>query len=300
MTASPPALAAFQAERSRLLAIAYRMLGERAAAEDVVQDVWLRWAGAAHDGIDNAQAWLTATATRLAIDALRKARVRREAYTGPWLPEPWLEDPAGDLVERIETAQQAELALLWAMESLTPRERAAFILHEAFDTGYEDIAAILGASAAACRKLVSRARRKTRDAPSRPDSASEAIMTLLTAIMSAYAHGDLTRIAALLAEDVVAISDGGGRARAALRPLLGVAETAQVMHALATRKPPSRTPDVFWLNGRPAIGILDGREEDFVMTVTPSARDSARIGWIYVMRNPDKLTRRAAPARGPG
>ena len=125
-------------------------------------------------------------------------------------------------------------------------------------------------------------------------------MTLLTAIMSAYAHGDLTRIAALLAEDVVAISDGGGRARAALRPLLGVAETAQVMHALATRKPPSRTPDVFWLNGRPAIGILDGREEDFVMTVTPSARDSARIGWIYVMRNPDKLTRRAAPARGSG
>lgn len=293
MTVTHPALPVFQAERPRLIAIAYRMLGERAGAEDVVQEVWLRWSGAGHDAIANAQAWLTATTTRLAIDALRKARVRREAYTGPWLPEPWLEDPAGDLVARIETAQQAELALLWAMESLTPRERAAFILHEAFDTGYGQIAEILGTSEVACRKLVSRARRKTQEGPSRPQSSSDEIMTLLSAIMTAYAQGDLGRIAALLAEDVVAISDGGGRRRAALRPLLGVAETAQVMHALATRKPPSRAPDLMWVNGCPAIGILDGTEEDFLMTITPSAGDRSRIGWMYVMRNPDKLMRRA-------
>jgi RNA polymerase sigma-70 factor (ECF subfamily) len=291
MTASSANLAAFQAERPRLLAIAYRMLGERAAAEDVVQDVWLRWSGADRHRIANVQAWLTSATSRLAIDALRKARVRRETYVGPWLPEPWLDDPAGDLVERVETAQQAELALLWAMESLTPRERAAFILHDAFDTGYDELAGILDRSPAACRQLVSRARRKTRDGPARPDSAGEAIMALLSKIMTAYARGDLAGIAALLAEDVVAISDGGGEARAALRPLLGAAETAQVMHALATRKPPSRMPDLLWVNGRPAIGILDGAEEDFLMTLTPSATDPERVGWLYVMRNPRKLSR---------
>lgn len=289
MTALQTDLSAFQAERPRLISIAYRMLGERAAAEDVVQDVWLRWDRADTGDVANPQAWLTAATTRLAIDALRKARVRREAYTGPWLPEPWLHDPADDLLERIETAQQAELALLWAMEALTPRERAAFILHEAFDTGYEALAGVLETSEAACRQLVSRARRKTRGGPARPGSAPEAIMELLAGIMTAYARGDIRQIAALLSEDVVAISDGGGKARAALRPLMGAAETAQVMHALATRKPPDRVPDLVWMNGRPAIGILDGGASDFLMTVTPAADNPSRIGWIYVMRNPLKL-----------
>lgn len=289
MTRSQPVLDAFQAERSRLVAIAYRMLGERSAAEDVVQDVWLRWDRADHFRIDNTQAWLTTATTRLAIDALRKARVRREAYRGPWLPEPWLENPAGDLLDRIETAQQAELALLWAMESLSPLERAAFILHDVFETGYDEIGAILDRSEAACRQLVSRARRKTHEAPARCGSAPDTIMNLLSGMISAYARGDLQRIASLLSEDVVAISDGGGKVRAALRPLLGAAETAQVMHALATRKPPGRIPDLLWVNGGPAIGILDGGPDDFLMTVTPSARDSSRIGWVYVMRNPDKL-----------
>jgi len=289
MMTPDPALTAFQAERPRLVAIAYRMLGERMAAEDVVQDVWLRWEAADPGRVDNPQAWLTSATTRLAIDELRKMRVRRKAYTGPWLPEPWLDDPAGDLVARVETAQQAELALLWAMECLTPDERAAFILREAFDIGYGELGRILGRSQAACRQLVSRARRKTQAGPARPDSAPEAIMALMSQMMTAYAKGDLAEIAELLAQDVVAVSDGGGRARAALRPLLGAAETAQVMHALATRKPPHRKPDLVWVNGRPAIAILDGSEADFLMTVTPSNGDSSRIGWIYVMRNPDKL-----------
>ncbi|MED5549993.1 MAG: RNA polymerase sigma factor SigJ [Pseudomonadota bacterium] len=289
MTALETDLSAFQAERPRLVSIAYRMLGERAAAEDVVQDVWLRWDRADTSDVANPQAWLTAATTRLAIDALRKARVRREAYTGPWLPEPWLHDPADDLLERIETAQQAELALLWAMEALTPRERAAFILHEAFDTGYDKLAEVLDTTEAACRQLVSRARRKTRGGPARPGSAPEAVMELLAGIMTAYARGDIRQIAALLSDDVVAISDGGGKARAALRPLMGAGETAQVMHALATRKPLDRVPDLVWMNGRPAIGILDGGADDFLMTVTPADGNPSRIGWIYVMRNPRKL-----------
>ncbi|WP_300543092.1 RNA polymerase sigma factor SigJ [Maricaulis sp.] len=293
MTSAASDLPVFQAERPRLLAIAYRMLGERMVAEDVVQEVWLRWDGADRTQIDNPQAWLTSATTRLAIDALRKARVRRETYSGPWLPEPWLEDPSANFAERVETAQQAELALLWAMEALTPDERAAFILHDAFDTGYAGIAAILDKSEPACRQLVTRARRKTRDSAARPGSAPDSIMTLLARIMTAYAKGDLAAIAALLAEDVLAISDGGGKVRAALRPLMGTAETAQVMHALATRKPPSRPPDVLWINGCPAIGILEGGAEDFIMTVTPARSDSGRIGWIYVMRNPEKLPRRA-------
>ena len=279
----------FEQERPRLLAIAYRMLGERMAAEDVVQDAWLRWHRSGQAGIANAQAWLTATTTRLAIDALRKARVRREAYPGPWLPEPWRDMPSADPSARVETVQQAELALLWAMEALKPDERAAFILHDAFDSPYGEIAAILEKSEAACRQLVSRARRKTGSAPAHTRPVPEVVMELMSRMMTAYARGDLAAIAALLADDVVAVSDGGGRARAALRILTGADETAQVMHALATRKPPGRLPDLVWVNGGPALAILDDGPHDVLLTLAPSEAMPGRIGWLYVLRNPDKL-----------
>ena len=279
----------FERERPRLLAIAYRMLGERMAAEDVVQDAWLRWNGAGQDGIANVQAWLTATTTRLAIDALRKARVRREAYPGPWLPEPWRDALPADPSVRVERVQQADLALLWVMETLKPDERAAFILHDAFDSPYGEIAAILEKSEMACRQLVSRARRKTGAPPARARPVPEAVMGLMSRMMTAYARGDLAAIAALLADDVVAVSDGGGKARAALRVLTGAKETAHVMHALATRKPPARLPDLVWVNGAPALAILDGSPDDVLLTLVPSETVPDRIGWLYVLRNPDKL-----------
>lgn len=279
----------FEAERPALMALAYRMLGERGLAEDVVQEAWLRWQTVEPDALDQPAAWLRTVTTRLAIDALRRARSRREAYIGPWLPEPLQEDPASDFTARLETVQQAELALVWVMEFLTPDERAAFILHDTFEETYAAIASVLDKSEAACRKLVSRARAKTQAAPMQLGASREAVMGLLERLMQASAAGDLQAIRDVLAEDVVAISDGGGKARAALRPLYGADETAQVMHAVTTRKQAGAEPVVLMVNGVPAIAILDGGELDHITTLAPSRQDPSRIGWLYTMRNPDKL-----------
>lgn len=279
----------FEAERPALMALAYRMLGERGLAEDVVQEAWLRWQTVKPDVLDQPAAWLRTVTTRLAIDALRRARSRREAYIGPWLPEPVLEDPASDFTARLETVQQAELALVWVMEFLTPDERAAFILHDTFEETYAAIASVLDKSEAACRKLVSRARAKTQTAPMQLGASREAVMGLLERLMQASARGDLQAIRDVLAEDVVAISDGGGKARAALRPLYGADETAQVMHAVTTRKHVGVEPIVLIVNGVPAIAILEGGELDHITTLAPSRQDPSRIGWLYTMRNPDKL-----------
>lgn len=282
-------LSVFEAQRSSLMALAYRMLGERAAAEDVVQEAWLRWREIEPEALERPGAWLRTVTTRLAIDALRKARSRREAYIGPWLPEPLLEDPASDFTGRLETVQQAELALVWVMEYLTPDERAAFILRETFEETYPAIAGALGKSEAACRKLVSRARSKTDAAPLQLGASHERVTGLLEQLMQASATGDLQAIRDLLAEDVVAISDGGGKARAALRPLYGAAETAQVMHAVVTRKQGGAAPRLLMVNGAPAIAVLQGGALDHITTLAPSRTDPSRIGWLYTMRNPDKL-----------
>lgn len=279
----------FEAERPALMALAYRMLGERGLAEDVVQEAWLRWQTVKPDVLDQPAAWLRTVTTRLAVDALRRARSRREAYIGPWLPEPVLEDPASDFTARLETVQQAELALVWVMEFLTPDERAAFILHDTFEETYAAIASVLDKSEAACRKLVSRARLKTQTAPMQLGASREAVMGLLERLMQASARGDLQAIRDVLAEDVVAISDGGGKARAALRPLYGADETAQVIHAVTTRKHVGVEPVVLIVNGVPAIAILEGGELDHITTLAPSRQDPSRIGWLYTMRNPDKL-----------
>lgn len=281
--------AVFEAERPALMALAYRMLGERAIAEDVVQDAWMRWRQADGAQIDEPGAWLRTVTTRLAIDALRRVRSRREAYIGPWLPEPVLEDPASDFTARLETVQQAELALVWVMEFLTPDERAAFVLHDTFEEPYCAIAAVLDKSEAACRKLVSRARAKTGKAPMQIGASRESVMGLLDRLMQASASGDLQAIRDTLAEDVVAISDGGGKARAALRPLYGADETAQVMHALATRKLIGARPVPVVVNGAPGIAILEGGALDHITTLAPSRTDPTRIGWLYTMRNPEKL-----------
>ncbi|EAP91459.1 putative sigma factor [Oceanicaulis sp. HTCC2633] len=287
--------AVFEAERPSLMALAYRMLGERAIAEDVVQEAWLRWRKVEPETLDQPAAWLRTITTRLAIDALRRARSRRESYIGPWLPEPVLEDPASDFTARLETVQQAELALVWVMEFLTPDERAAFVLHDTFEEPYAVIASVLEKSETACRKLVSRARAKTGAAPMQLGASRDAVMGLLERLMQASASGDLQAIRDLLAQDVVAISDGGGKARAALRPLYGADETAQVMHALATRKQIGARPVLVMVNGAPGMAILEGGALDHVTTLAPSRQEPSRIGWLYTMRNPDKL-----PVKRPG
>ena len=154
------ATALFEAERPRLIALCYRMLGERAAAEDAVQDTWLRWAEAAPDDIAAPAAWLTRVATRISMDALRSARARRERYVGPWLPEPLVTTTEQPVEDQFVQAQECGLAMLWAMERLDPVERVALILREAFDADYAEVAEVLGKSEAACRQLVSRARKR--------------------------------------------------------------------------------------------------------------------------------------------
>ena len=284
---SDTATKVFEAQRTALVSLAYRMLGERAEAEDVVQETWLRWAGTDHATVRDAPAWLRRTATRIAIDVLRSARKRREVYVGPWLPEPLVETDAGGPEEAYALAQECELALLWAMERLTETERAAFILREVFDVDYGGIAETLGKTEAACRQLVSRAGKRVRENAPRFEAPADETADLLARFAQASAARDADAIMALMAPDVVAISDGGGKASAALRPLVGPAEVTKVAMRVAERRGDTVVVRPARANGMPAIAILDGGGDDMVAVIAPD--DQGRIRWIYTMRNPDKL-----------
>lgn len=275
----------FEAERPRLMSLCYRMLGERAAAEDAVQECWIRWAGA--DSVANPQAWLTRVATRIALDMLRSARARRERYVGPWLPEPLVVSGDNPAEDALAQAQACSLALLWAMERLEPAERAALILREAMDCDYGQIAETLGKSQAACRQLVSRARRRlpetgvplTRAAPAQ-------VSDLLSRFLAAVRSGDVAAARALLSPEAVSISDGGARARAARRPLVGAEEIAGVMLAVAERQGDVALEPCM-ANGLPAVLLRRTGALDAVITLVPAA--DGRIGWLYILRAPEKL-----------
>lgn len=277
----------FEAERRALTALAYRMLGERAEAEDVVQETWLRWARTDQMAVRDAPAWLRRTAARIAIDVLRSARKRREVYVGPWLPEPLIETDNQAPESAFELAQECELALLWAMERLTETERAAFILREVFDADYASIAETLGKSEAACRKLVSRAGRRVRENAPRFKAPADETASLLSRFLQAASAGDRETVMSLLSPDVIAISDGGGKATAALRPLHGPAEVTQVLMRVTERRGDLVTLRPGRANGTPAAMILDGGADDMLTVIAPD--EQGLIAWIYVMRNPEKL-----------
>ncbi len=280
------ALHLFEAERPHLTALAYRMLGERAAAEDVVQDAWLRWSAHAAT-VEAPRAWLRQVTTRLAVDALRRARARREHYVGPWLPEPIIaEMDEADGAARVALAEECHLALLWAMERLGPEDRAAFLLRRVFDADYAEIAAALGRSETACRQMVSRAAARLREVRPRFAPDQSAVRVALDRFAQAAMAQDHATVLAMLSPDVTAISDGGGKARAALRSLMGASEVAQVILAVAAKAGPA-VPRWVQANGAPALAILDGGAEDVLYTLTLDP--SGKIDWIYIMRNPDKL-----------
>ena len=224
--------AIFQAERPALIALCYRMLGERAAAEDIVQETWLRFDGADVAALDSPSAWLRRVATRIAIDALRSARARRETYVGPWLPEPLIGEGGPDAEKAFVQAQECELALMWAMERLEEVERAAFILREAFDASYDEIAKTLGKTPAACRQIVSRAHKRVQQAGPRFDVPDSEAQAMIARFFMAAAAGDFETARKMMAPDAVAISDGGAKARAARRPLHGPDEISQVFAAI--------------------------------------------------------------------
>ena len=279
----------FESERVHLVSLCYRMLGERAEAEDAVQETWLKWAVADKSEISNPRAWLRRVATNIAIDTLRTARRKREVYVGPWLPEPLMQIEMEETESYLELAQECELALLWAMERLNERERAAFILREAFDASYGEIAETLETSEGACRQLVSRSQKKLQESGPRFDATPEEVSNLSQRFFKAAMAEDFDAALALLTPDSVAITDGGAKKRAARRPLVGGPEIMQVFASLVQRfkEEEGWTTEPAIVNGMPSILRLRFGELDSVITLAPDRH--GKIAWIYVMRNPDKL-----------
>lgn len=276
--------ALFEAQRPQLIALAYQMLGELQAAEDIVQEAWLRWRNTTMNDIQSPAAWLKQVVSRLAIDQLRTARSRREVYTGPWLPEPILgSGPA----RALELAQECELALLWSLERLSAEERAAFLLSQVFDTPYTDIARMLERSEASCRQLVSRARKHLASATPRFNASTEAVQTAMLAFASAAAAGNKEEVLSLLAPDVVLLADGGGLAKALMIPLHGRERVAQVFTHIACKKSALASVELAMVNGYPALVQLEGGEEDVILTVR--LNEQGKICWVYSLRNPEKL-----------
>jgi RNA polymerase sigma-70 factor, ECF subfamily len=278
--------------RGRLLGLAYRMLGSRSDAEDVVQDAYLRFAGS--QDVRNTEAFLVTVVTRLCLDRLKSAKAQREVYVGPWLPEPVCDADGLSADTATELADDLSFALLLALDRLSPLERAAFLLHDVFDRPFSEVAQMLDRSEAACRQLAARARRGVRDERSAPQAPPEKHMQLLSAFGEAVSSGDISRLASLLREDAIAISDGGGRKPAALNPIIGAEKVARLFISLAAKnagRDLRLVPSV--ING--SIGALlymDG-EIDHTLSM---AIEGDSIAAIYMVRNPDKL-RHVAAAR---
>lgn len=276
----------FEAQRPRLQRLAYRMLGSVTEAEDAVQDAWLRWTRAGEGVVDPA-AWLVRATTRLCIDRLRAAKAEREAYRGPWLPEPLIEPLTEDPVER---AEDVSVAFLLALERLSPLERAVFLLHDVFDEDYATVAQTLERTEAAVRQLASRAREHVRDARPRFTVDPQAAQKLIAAFTRATATADFGALSEMLTEDAVMVTDSGGKRPAALRVLVGRDDIVRLFRGLQWRHglPSMERFDLVRINGAPGlVAHLDDGPE----TLALEAAEDGRICAIYVVRNPDKLTR---------
>lgn len=280
----------FEEHRSLLEGLAYRMLGTRADARDVVQDTYLKWSEADEREIRNARAWLVTVCTRLAMDVMKSARVRRETYVGTWLPEPFVDERAPDPAAQAQVDDTVSVALMLALEKLSPAERAAFLLHEVFGYRFDEVATILGKTEAACRKLASRARVSVHSAKPRFQASAEEHQRLLDAFLQAAHAGELERLKALLAESVEFHSDGGGKAVAVLQVMRGVDAVARFFSRVWSSRGKAHasiTAVTRWFNGMPGVLIYEGGS---LTTALSIAVEDGRIRNIYTVRNPDKLT----------
>lgn len=287
-----PAADAFTALRPRLFGLAYRMLGVRADAEDVLQDAWLRWSRQDPGALLSAEAWLVTVVTRLSIDRLRALKAERQAYVGWWLPEPLVSAVPDEAAHHdtpeaaAELASALSLAFLYTLERLGPQERAAFLLRQVFDYDYPDIATQLGKSEAACRQLVHRASERVQQAHTRFAVPRDVHHRLLQRFVQAAHSGDRRAIEALLSEDAQLIGDGGGKVPSFPKPLVGAFRIANLYWALFRRRGAQVAYHVALINGEPGLlRYVDGQLESAQALVT----DGERIVAIYAVRNPDKL-----------
>jgi RNA polymerase sigma-70 factor (ECF subfamily) len=267
------------------------MLGSAAEAEDVVQDAYLRWSGAEHSKVSSARAYLTTTVTRLCIDRLDSARARRESYPGPWLPEP-VPTEESDPSASAELADSLSLAFLVLLEELGPVERAAFLLRDVFGYSYRELAPMIGQSEANSRQLVTRARRRIGDRRVRFDADLEQGQQLTHQFMVACGTGDVSGLISMLSDDIVVWTDGGGKAQAAPRPVVGAWRSARFLINLSKRYPHALAREVK-LNGQPGLVLEEGGT---VTTAIVLDIVGGQISGIRVVRNPDKLS--AVQARG--
>jgi RNA polymerase sigma-70 factor (ECF subfamily) len=275
----------FEATRGRLFGLAYRMLGSRADAEDIVQEAYVRWHEADKNRIESSEAWLVTTTTRLAIDRLRRLKTEREAYFGPWLPQPIVSDAPPD--RHLDLADDLSIAFLTLLERLAPEERAAFLLHDVFDVGYPQIASMIEKTESTVRQVVHRARARVRGERKRFDVSESTKTALLQRFLAATEARDEQAVLALFAPDATWTADGGGKTGAAPRPIIGAERIARLVIGLRQK---------FWTNGRRLeIATINGeaglslRDGDRLIATMSIATDGERIDAVYAVVNPDKL-----------
>jgi RNA polymerase sigma-70 factor (TIGR02957 family) len=289
-------LGSFDRHRRLLFGVAYQMLGSVADAEDVVQEAWLRWSAADRSDVADERAYLVQITTRLALDRLGSARARRESYVGPWLPEPLLTGgtpvaaapPAPGPDEAAELGERVSLALLVVLETLSPAERAVFVLREVFGMSVAEVAGVLDRSEAAVRQMAHRAREHVRARQPRFETDRNAQREVTERFLAAVAGGDMEALLAALAPDVVLISDGGGKTKAALRPITGADKVARWLVAVARDGAaiPDLRIELADVNGSPAIVGWSGAEPFGSISLTVA---DGRIEQVLVVVNPDKL-----------
>lgn len=285
------ATATFHDLRPRLQGIAYRMLGSLSESEDIVQDVWLRWHAADKGSVNNAEAWLVATTTRISIDRLRSAKVRREQYVGIWLPEPVLTEWPATPEDIEELSNEVSVALLTVLERLTPEARAAFLLREVFDMDYGEVAETLGKSEAACRQIVRRAKAQLRQEQPQRAVPSAVHRKLVRRFADVLAQGDFAGMKSMLADTAVLMGDGGGYVTSFPRPMVGGPRIAQLLFAATLRYKDALRIELAMINGQHAVLRYIGDELESAQSYES---DGERITRVHVQRNPEKLARLVA------
>jgi RNA polymerase sigma-70 factor (ECF subfamily) len=288
VTVADAHVAEFTSLRPLLFSVAYRLLGQASDAEDAVQEAWLRYAPHADD-VHDPRAWLIRAVTRLSLDQLRSARLRRERYVGPWLPEPVLTGVAlvEDPFERIERRELLSLGALAMLERLSAPERAVLVLREALDLSHAEIAAAVGVSEASSRQLLARGRRRIAASHARAEPSPEAHRRLVEALLGAFRAGDVSSLVALLREDVVALTDGGGETLAARRPVVGRDRVLRLFAGLLAKAPPELQAVAAGVNGMPGVVVHAGGDPIQLLQLVIDA--DGRIAEILVVLAPSKL-----------